>query len=341
MVRSGRTRNVTLAQFKEPPGDDSERPEGDKQTAAKPAASSDQKDTRLTLKDIQRLRDQGVATERIVEKVAEQGRAFEVTAEVVEELRRRGFRPVQIDAIKASSPDPLVPGKWLTTSDEQRNRTFKEMKQVAAQSKADIEPIQSQHVTLWAAKKIQRTYLADIEKLEKFFHTKCAEPIRSGLDKRSAHIFLLKDHAEYEAWWRAMFDVFPERFNKKDNPVANTYYWEEVLKGKVFYSDDPVVISLEGSSPDWAHRHVVGGVGNMYILQLAEPRRYLFGPLQTGFINGAETAVFRGSPTVMFNTILYGMQTRSGKRQPNVEPAGPTAYGEPQGDAIGRVAANG
>ena len=37
-------------------------------------------------------------------------------------------------------------------------------------------------------------YLPDVQKLEKFFHTKCAEPIRSGLDKRSTHIILLKDH---------------------------------------------------------------------------------------------------------------------------------------------------
>jgi hypothetical protein len=132
----------------------SARPEGDEQTATSPAASSGPKDTRLTLKDIKRLREQGIAPERIVEKVAEQGRAFDVTAEVAEELRRRGFLSLQIDAIKESSPDPLVPGKWLTTSDEQRNRTFQMVKQLAAKSKVDIEPIQSQHVTLWAAKDI-------------------------------------------------------------------------------------------------------------------------------------------------------------------------------------------
>ena len=208
--------NIMLAQFVgQSPGDGSARPEGNAPTNTGPAASSDPKDTRLTLKDIQRLREQRIAPERIVEKVAEQGRAFEVTAEVAEELRRRGFRPLQIHAIKESSPDPLVPGKWLTTSDEQRNRTFEVVKQIAAKSKVDIKPIQSQHVTLWADKYIQRTYLPDIEKLEKFFHTKCAEPIRSGLDKRSAHIVLLNDHAEYEAWWRAMFDLFPEVSTKR------------------------------------------------------------------------------------------------------------------------------
>ena len=302
--------NVTRAQFVgQSPGDDSARSEGDGQTNTSPAASSDQKDTRLTLKDIHRLREQRIAPERIVEEVAEQGRAFNVTAEAAEELHRQGFSPLQIHAIKESSPDPLVPGKWLTTSDEQRNRIFEAMKRVAAKSKVGIEPIRSQHVTLWADGYIQRTYLADIENLEKFFHTKCAEPIRSGLDRRSAHIILLNTHAEYEAWCRAMFDLFPDRFDldRKNNPVAAAYYREEALKRPAYYSWYFVSISLEDRSSDWVHHNVVGGVGSMYFSQLAKPRRF-DSPLQTGFINAAETAVF-GSATVMFHSIVYGIET--------------------------------
>jgi hypothetical protein len=297
--------NVMRAQFVgQSPGDGSARPEDDQETAAGSAASSDRKDTRLTLKDIQRLREQRIAPERIVEKVAEQGRAFDVTAEAAEELRLQGFSPLQIHAIKESSPDPLVPGKWLTTSDKRRNQIFEAVKQIAAKSKVDIKPVQSQHVTLWADGHIQRTYLADIEQLEKFFHTKCAEPIRSGLDKRSAHIILLNNHAEYEAWCRAKFDLF----GQKNNPVAAEYNREEPLKQPAYYSSYFVSISLdaEDNSLGQVHHQVAGGVGSMYFSQLAEPR--WFGPLQTGFINAAETAVF-GSPTVMFHSITYGIET--------------------------------
>ena len=178
------------------------------------AASSGEKDTRLTLKGIQEQVRQGISPEQVADNVAEQGRGFEVTAEVAGELRRLGFRPAQIDAIKESSAEPLVPGKWLTTSGKERDRFLKEVKLVAVKSKTGIQPIESQHVTIWATEDIQQTYLPDVQKLEKFFHTKCAEPIRSGLDNRSAHVILLKDHAAYEAWWRAMFKLKPLFYTK-------------------------------------------------------------------------------------------------------------------------------
>ena len=64
-----------------------------------------------------------------------------------------------------------MPGQWLSTSDEDREETLKELKQVAVKSRAKIEPIESQHVTLWAAEDAQQTYLRDVQKLEKFYHT--------------------------------------------------------------------------------------------------------------------------------------------------------------------------
>ncbi|MCE5266464.1 MAG: hypothetical protein LLG00_01070 [Planctomycetaceae bacterium] len=198
---------------------------------------------------------------------------------------------------KSSTPDPLVPGKWLTTSDERRNQSLEEIKKIAAKSKADIEPIQSQHVTLWAAKDHHRTYLPDIEKLEKFFHTRCAEPIRSGLDKRSAHIVLLKDRAEFEAWCRAIFDLSPQRF-------PNASFREEAIKRPAIYTPDMAWVSLEDKSADQAHHDAVAGVGIMYFSQLAKPGPFVFGPLQTGFVNWAEATVF-GSPAEMFHAIVY------------------------------------
>ena len=79
-----------------------------------------EKDARLTVKDIQRLRRQHVPLDQIVDNVAEQGRAFEVTADVARQLRRLGFRPAQIDAIKEAATEPLVPGKSLTDDDEEK-----------------------------------------------------------------------------------------------------------------------------------------------------------------------------------------------------------------------------
>jgi hypothetical protein len=280
--------------------------------ATKPP-EGDGKDTRLALKDIQRLRHERVSPEQVVENVAEQGRAFEVTAEVAGELRRLGFRPAQIDAIKDSSSEPLVPGKWLTTSDEQRNQILKEMKQVAIKSKAAIEPMESQHVTLWAAKETQKTYLRDVQKLEKFFHTKCAEPIRSGLDKRSTHIVLLKDHAEYQAWCRAMFDLFGERFDEKDNPGGNAEFRSRALKGWElnWWASDWwhfSAISVGEVSPEWARREVAANVGGMCFVQLAGPPRC--DPLETGFADSAEAAV-AGWPSVMYSKRNYHEEDRN------------------------------
>ena len=214
--------------------DDSQQPEGVAPAAPGTAAGIDGKDTRLTLKDIEQLHQKHITPEQIVDDVAEQGRAFAVTAEVAAELRSMGFRPAQIDAIKESSPEPLVPGKWLTTIDAGREAIFAQMGLIAVKSGAAIQPIGSQHVTLWAAKEIQQTYLSDVKRLEKYFHTKCAEPIRSGLDKRSTHVILLKDHAEYETWCRAVFDLMGKQFEEKDNPGAYEEAKSRVLKESVF-----------------------------------------------------------------------------------------------------------
>ena len=218
-----------------PPADGQEKP----QPGAAPAsADAGENETRLTMDDIQHMRRQRTSPEQVVNSVAERGRDFEVTAEVVAQLRRLGFRPAQIDAIKEAPSEPLVPGQSLSTSDEERDETLKELKLVAVKSRADIKPIESQHVTLWAAEEAQQTYLRDVQKLEKFYHTRCAEPLRCGLDKRSTHVVVLKDHAEYEAWCRAMFDLFGKQFEQDDNPNAAAHFREEILKLRAFYWRD-------------------------------------------------------------------------------------------------------
>ena len=259
------------------------------------------------MKDIQRMRRQRMSPEQVADSVAEQGRGFEVTPDIVRQLRGLGFRPAQIDAIKESSREPLLPGRSLATSDEEREDTFKQMKQVAVKSRAAIEPVQSQHVTLWAAKDLQRAYLPELQQLETFFHTKCAEPIRSGLDKRSTHVVLLKDRAEYGAWCRTMFDLFGKQFAVSDHPGANAHFRGEVLKAADILLAGFCAVSVGELPLDRAHRYVACGVAGMYFVQLANPLRC--GPLQTGFEDGAEAVVF-GSPSVMLCTIAYGEKTR-------------------------------
>ena len=62
--------------------------------------------------------------------------------------------------------------------------------------------------------------MPDIKKLEKMLETHFPEPIRSGLDKRSAHIVLIKHRYEYEKWIRAMFDVCKDRFEQNGHGLT-------------------------------------------------------------------------------------------------------------------------
>ena len=239
------------------------------------------------------------------ETVAERGRGFEVTADVAGQLRSLGFTAALIDAVKELSDEPLVPGKSLATSNAQRDVFLKEMTQVAAKSGAAIAPSESQHVTLWAPKDMQETYLADLQKAEKFFHTKCGEPIRSGLDKRSTHIILLKDHAEYEAWWRAMLDLFGKQFEEKGNPGGNEQFRQQVLRGPLFHGDWFSVVSLAEMHPVWVHHNVAfsGDINTWHNWPRAKPGS----ALQVGFGNWAETAVY-GAPVLMGSEIAYGRE---------------------------------
>ena len=224
----------------------------------------------------------------------------------------------------------------------EREEVFKEMKQVALKSGAAIEPIQSQHVTLWAAKEIQKTYLPDLQKLEKFFHTKCAEPIRSGLDKRSTHVVLLKNHAEYVSWFQTMFKLFGKEFDERNGPGGNVHIREQIFQRAAFYGWDVFAISVEDVPPQWVRRNVAASVGSQYVIQLAvPPSRQFSAVLHTGFANGAETVVC-GAPSVMFSTIIYGQGIHSpGRGGQDWALLVQQRDGQQPGDAGAPVVANG
>src|SRR5262249_4618888 len=64
------------------------------------AKGADAKETRLAMDDIRDLRRKRTAAGQVADKVAEQGRSFEVTDDVARELRGLGFAASQIAAIK-------------------------------------------------------------------------------------------------------------------------------------------------------------------------------------------------------------------------------------------------
>jgi hypothetical protein len=208
---------------------------------------------------------------------------------------------------EAAPREVLAPGKGLRSTDAQRDRINEDIARITKISGADVAPVESQHITLWAAKELQPAFLADVKKLEKFFRTKCREPFCSGLDKRAAHVLLIKRRYEYQKWLRAMFEVMAERVEQKDNPGATEQWKAWALQGTGLYFPDFVVFCLEGQQPEYQHRIAAAGVGYMYFTQLAEYR--MPDPLCTGFADGAENVVL-GSPSVTIFMTSYGNQDR-------------------------------
>ena len=249
-----------IGQFKKEPSAKADQP-----------PSQDAKDTRLSLEDIRRSRGKRTPPAMVVDMVAEQGREFEVTADVESELRTLGFHAAQVATIKDASPDPLVPGKWLSSTDAQRDGYMEMMRKAATKSGAAIQPVASEHVTLWAAKGVQETYLADLRKAEKFLHTECAgaDPLRVG--QRTTHVVLLSNRAEYEAWWHAMFELDEKLFEVKDEPGFREQMRQDVFKLPALDTDFFLVVCTGEYGPEWTHRLVAYSVGYQYVGQLTKP----------------------------------------------------------------------
>ncbi len=282
----------------------------------------------LTLRDVARMKHDGLSLDKIVEKAAERGVEFEVTPGAAKQLARIGFQADQIDALKQShgtkkagakkaaeksgakaegKVEPIVPGQGLKTTDAQRDAAQEQVARITKLSGANVQPITSQHVTLWAEKKDQANYLPDIKRLEKFLESKCQEPLRSGLDKRSAHIILLKSRYDYERWIRAMFDEMPDTFKMPDTPGGEADLKAAILKWTGYYSHNFIAICMESEDVEWLHRMTAAGFGYMNLVQQIEPRHQ--DPLATGFANGMES-VLMGSPSIMLFSSSYHNENR-------------------------------
>ena len=206
-------------------------------------------DKPLSMRDIARMRHQRLSPDKIVEKATEQGVSFAVTPGNEKQLGRLGFTPEQIDAIKeaaaprakaeggeAGKPAAIVPGQGLKSSDAERDGTAELVAKITKLSAANVQPVASKHVTLWAAKDDQAAFMPDIKKIEMFLEGKCREPLRSGLDKRAAHLVLLKTRYDYEKWIKAMFELMPERFKLPDAPGGDADLKASILKWTGYYS---------------------------------------------------------------------------------------------------------
>jgi len=268
---------------------------------------------RLTMQAIVQMRQQRQTQARIVEMAAEQGVGFEVTAATQYQLRRMGFDAEQIEALKAAYAAkavravPLVPGQGLRITEAQRDKILEQIAEITKASGANVSPVAGRHVTLWAAKDDQVVYFPDIQKLEKFLEARCKEPIRSGLDKRAAHVILIKHRYEYEKWILAMFDVMGDPF-ARDNPGSTVGLKAAMLKWPGYCPPNFSVFCMEGQKADQLHRFVATGMGYMYFTQLVESQRHA--PLATGFANGLE-AVLAGTPSVMLFSNSYQNEGRN------------------------------
>ena len=91
--------------------------------------------------------------------VAEQGRGFEVAVDAEGAFASSASAWQVASESEDASRDPLVPGKFLSSTAAERNETMELMRRVASKSGTAIEPRASVHVTLWAATGLQKTVL--------------------------------------------------------------------------------------------------------------------------------------------------------------------------------------
>jgi hypothetical protein len=286
----------------------------------------------LTMRDVNRMVRQHVPYAQIVDKASEQGIAFEVTPAVQNQLRRMGFAAEQIAALqraftppakpgkaekgkadKEEPDEPIVPGQGLHTSDAQRDELLERIQKVNKASGAELQTAEARHTTLWAPKADLDAFLSDIKKLERFLETRCKEPLRSGLDKRAAHVVLLPRHYEFERWLKASFEILGDPFKDATAPGGTQELKKALLKGSGYVTPEFAVICLEDQQPDFVHRLLAADLGFMTFQQVVDAPGHE--PLATGFANGLETFLM-GSPTVLLFSNSYANINRDLGKDP-------------------------
>ncbi len=182
---------------------------------------------------------------------------------------------------------------------------FKQIQEITGETAKDLTPVQTQHLTLWAPKNLQAAVLTELKKLDLLMETKFQEPIRSGLDKRTSHIVLLRNSVETLKWIDKHYDVMKIM---TDDPGGKDAYVKRYQNGVMM--NHVCILNLESIDPRRLSNYLGLYVGYMAMLQLSG-----YGaedPLVTGFANGIE-GVLVGVP----DTPIVGREYGAEDRNPN------------------------
>ncbi len=260
----------------------------------------------LSLKDVLQLR-QKMQPDDVLGKALERGIDFEVTKAIQNQLGKLGFTPVQLENLHSARGieplPPLVPGGQLLEDEAARDNYFKQIQEITAEAAKDITPIQTPHVTLWAPKNLQPAVLAELKKLDLLMETKFQEPLRSGLDKRTAHIVLLRNGVETLKWIDKHYDVMNVM---TDDPGGKDAFVKRYVNGVMM--NHTCILNLETIEPRRLQNYLGLYVGYMAMLQLTGAS--VNDPLVTGFANGIE-GVLVGMPSTPIVGREYGAEDRN------------------------------
>lgn len=247
----------------------------------------------LSLREVLQLRPK-LMPDDILGKALERGIDFEVTKPIYAQLAKLGFTSVQLENLKSAHGieplPPIVPGSQLLEDEAARELFAKQIQEITAETAKDITPVQTPHVTLWAPKNLQPAVFAELKKLDQLMETKFQEPIRSGLDKRTAHIVLLRNSAETLKWIDKHYDVMKVM---TDDPGGKDAYVKRYTNGVMM--NHVCILNLETFDLRRLPNNLGLYVGYMAMLQLSGYKAD--DPLVTGFANGIE-GVLVGVPDI-------------------------------------------
>jgi len=271
----------------------------------------------LTMKDIRSMLHNQMPTDDIVSQAQAQGIDFKVTAPIQGQLRRLGFDRQQIDAIKACfgiepgpPPPPVVAGQFLKTSAAERAAFRDTIEKINKASGADLPPVESEHVTFWGAKDLQAQYFPDIPKMEAILRSHFLDPVRSGLDKQTTHVILIKRRDEYEKWMHAYFDLIVSKQPDAPGAASKQDQLKFLLKGGQFVETRFAIICLDASlTTEQVRRMIATFLGDMYFTQLSD-LAFDTNALAMGFGSELEAGLL-GTPQMVILSISYMTSDRN------------------------------
>lgn len=297
----------------------------------------------LTLQAIGKLRLAKTSNEQIIELAKQRGLAFEVDERAAgtlramrfsaaqvellakiadgryaiekkqaeEEARRAEERRAQFEAMKPKAPKPgtAPPGTNIgpRMSDAWHNNVANRVKRIHHASNTNTKFHPAETITVICSEKSAKVHLPDVKKTEQELRKKFDEPIKTGTDKRSAHIVLLDNTYDYENWVKAMFKVYAAdgiTFTGQD-PLAMA------LKGPAFFTPQMTIVDLSRVIAEHRRHHPVFSVGYLYMEQLMERRSP--DALSNGFGNYCERLLF-DQPKIRLNS--YADREIGGEAKP-------------------------